>query len=283
MNTPPSLSTEEYQLLAKLLAQECGIVLGNEKGYLIESRLAQLMAESGCETYREFYLKAKDNFIPGLKLKIVDAMTTKETLWFRDDLPFTAMSEVLWPEYNQQLAAGNRRELRIWSAACSTGQEPYSIAMSVMEYARQPGAVGLERALSILATDISASAIFMAKAGWFNPIAMSRGLSPELTARYFTKEGNIYVIDDAVKRLVTFKQHNLQDPFASLGAFDIVLLRNVAIYFSLEFKRELLAKIAKILRPGGYLFLGASESLTGLSEDFILKQHDRCIYYQVKE
>lgn len=280
-----SITNDEFNLLRTLIEDKCGIVLGDEKIYLIESRLMDLVLTNGCETFGELYSKIKNT--PGgpgsLLSKVVDAMTTKETLWFRDESPFTILREVLFPEMGEALRMGKKREIRIWSAASSTGQEPYSIAMTLLEYARMnPKDDILQNRTSITATDISPSALMLAKSGKYNGIAMSRGLPPGFQDRYFTAEERVWAIKPEVQKLVNYQNFNLQDSFFSLGKFDIIFLRNVAIYFSADFKKELFKKLAGALNPGGYLFVGSTESLINYSTDFELKEHKRGLYYQVK-
>lgn len=272
-----TLTADEFYLLSSLIAKECGIVLQEDKQYLIESRLSSLLVETGSSTFSEFYLKAKSSLDDELRDKIVDAITTNETLWFRDESPFTVLKEKLFPEFFT-----NNRPCRIWSAACSTGQEPYSIVMSAYESVGKPFHPSIEKSLSILASDVSSSALMLAKNARYNAIAMSRGLPSDLRAKYFEEDGQICRVKENIRHPVTFQKFNLQMPFESLGQFDIVFLRNVAIYFSQEFKIELFRKIAKALKPGGYFFIGASESLMGYSEDFKMLEHNKCRYYQLR-
>lgn len=274
------LTTDEFEMLSSFIEDVCGIALQADKQYLVESRLSNLLAENGCENFGEFYNKAKDRANVELRDKIVDAMTTNETLWFRDESPFIALREKIFPEYFEQ-----KKPIKIWSAACSTGQEPYSIVMTAHETLRSMPSVNLpvDMLLSILATDISSSALMLAKNARYNAIAMSRGLAPEFKDRYFDVDGQICKVKEEIKKPITFQKFNLQMPFEPMGEVDIVFLRNVAIYFSAEFKKELFAKIAKMLKPGGYLFIGASETLMGYSEDFALLEHNKSRYYQVKK
>ncbi|MDX2083888.1 MAG: protein-glutamate O-methyltransferase CheR [Candidatus Melainabacteria bacterium] len=275
-----TLTTDEFHMLSSLIQNECGITLQEDKKYLIESRLGSLLIETGCSTFSEFYLKAKTNSDTELKDKIVDAITTNETLWFRDETPFIVLKEKLFPEFYSQ-----NTSCRIWSAACSTGQEPYSIVMAAHEGCGQHFHQPLESQLSVFATDISLSALMQAKNARYNTVAMSRGLSDELKKKYFEEEeqGKTYRLKENITRFVTFQKFNLQMPFDSLGEFNIIFLRNAAIYFSKEFKIELFKKISKSLKPGGYLFIGASESLIGYSDDFKMLEYNKCRYYQLKD
>lgn len=278
-----TVTKDEFRLLRDFVEKECGISLDEDKTYLIESRLAGMVIENGCQTFGEFYLKAKADTGSGLKDKIVDAMTTNETLWFRDDSPFIVLKERLFPEFISQIESKTKSQIRIWSAACSTGQEPYSIGITAHEFSNRTGAKTLSSGgLSILATDISPSALHAAKNAKYNPIAMSRGMPSDLKERYFEQQGSTCVLKETIKNMVEFRQFNLQSDFSSLGKFDVVMLRNVAIYFSFDFKVALFKKIAQVLNPQGYLFLGASENLLGCSDDFKMIEHGRCIFYQLK-
>lgn len=275
------ISDSEFKLIRDFIEESCGISVGNEKSYLIESRLAGLLRDSGSTTFNDFYKKASQDRTSGLRDKIVDAMTTNETLWFRDKNPFRIFEEVVLPKVAKEFASGKRQKFRIWSAACSTGQEPYSLIMTAMEYAAKNPAFPLNK-IEIIATDISPSALFLAMAGRYDQLSISRGLPPQMKDKYFTQKGKIWTLDDKVKRMVKFKKFNLQESFLSLGKFDMVLCRNVAIYFSDTFKKELFKKIAGTLKSGDFFLLGASESLGGYSTDYSMKTLDRSIYYLLK-
>jgi chemotaxis protein methyltransferase CheR len=273
--------TNEFRILRDYIEENCGISLGDDKTYLVESRLVKLMAENGCNDYAGFVRLAKSNPALQLRDKIVDAMTTNETLWFRDTHPFTILREKLLPPLAADLRSGKRLRVRIWSGASSTGQEPYSIAMTVNEFCRANPDIKPAQ-YEIVATDISPSALFIANAGRYDGIAISRGLPTDLRDRYFTLDGRTWVLDENLRRTVTFKRFNLQDSLAPLGRFDIVFLRYVAIYFSPAFKRDLFARIARATAGGGHLIVGAVESLRGFSDDFEPILHANGTYYRSK-
>ena len=277
-----SISLEDFKLMREFIEQSCGITLGDNKEYLVETRLSDILSEAGCKTYKELYIKAKKEPRSGLRDKIVDAMTTNETLWFRDKYPFNILKSVIFPIYSKEFVSSMRRNIRIWCAACSTGQEPYSAVMTLMEYAKNPIPLKLDY-LEVLATDISPSALYIANAGLFDDFAIGRGMPPVYQKSYFKKKGRFWSITDEVKKPIRFKRLNLQDSFMSLGKFDIVFCRNVAIYFSDQFKKELFEKIVNALNKGGYLFLGASESMRGHSNRFHKLTHNGGVYYQLKE
>ena len=274
-----SISTTEFRLLRDLIEKLCGIALGDEKTYLVETRLAPLLAENGCQDFGAFYRLVSGEPSPQLRDKIVDAMTTNETLWFRDTHPFQILREKLLPQLAADLAAGNRFRIRIWSAASSTGQEPYSIAMTIHEFCRANPGVRPDQ-FEILASDISPSALFVAKLGRYDQAAIARGLPEPLRDRYFHQDGHVWTVNDELKRMVTFRKFNLQDSMEPLGRFDLVFLRYVAIYFSDGFKRQIYGGIARLLAPEGHLFISAVESLRGISDDFRQLTHGDGSYYQ---
>jgi chemotaxis protein methyltransferase CheR len=269
------ITDQEFQLLRDYIEKHCGISLDRNKMYLIESRLNTLMIENGCENYNALYRKASSDTTNGLRDKIIDAMTTNETLWFRDNGPYNSLRDLL-SVYSSEFRSGKRAKLRIWSSACSSGQEPYSIAITILESGIRPEQV------EIIATDISSTVLFMAKLARYDAIAINRGLSPEMRDRYFTSEGRVWKLADKVKQMVTLKKMNLQESFASIGKCDIVFCRNVLIYFSEAFKRDIFSRLAALLRPSGYLFIGASESLSTYSNEYSMVKGSHGIYYQVK-
>lgn len=276
------ITSQDFDLLRQFIQQQCGLVVGEEKTYLIEGRLSQIMLEAGCENFRDFYLKAKDSSNQNLREKIIDSITTHETFWFRDERPWKVINDVLIPEFIQNLKLGKKNKIRIWCAACSSGQEPYSLALSIDNYlSKNPSSIRTE-SFEILATDISTSTLALAKAGRYNQIEISRGLNQQMREKYFTKEGPVYTLNEDIRKRITFKQLNLQDSFINLGKFDLILCRNVIIYFSEQFKKDLLARFTNILNPPGYFFLGASESLLGYSTAFDVLEHEKALYYKLK-
>jgi chemotaxis protein methyltransferase CheR len=275
-----SLTPEAFRQLKSLIEEESGIVVSDDKEYLIETRLAKMVLESGCETYEQFYQQAKLSNV-ALKNKIIDAITTNETLWFRDEKPYRMLENHILPELAQK-----GQPINIWSAACSTGQEPYSIAMVASNLARRNPA--LKKIMDagqfkILATDLSPTALFIAKNGRYDQIAMSRGFYDDTyKQKFFDTQGRVCVIKDEVKQMIDFKPFNLKHPFLTLGGpFDIVFIRNVAIYFSADFKKELFKKIRHCQKPNSYLMLGASESLVGVSADYTYRESQGGIYYEL--
>lgn len=271
------IKPEEFRQIALLLKERSGIAIGANKTYLVENRLSCLLPEYQCDSFMTLYHKAVNN-TPGLTEKIIDLMTTNETLWFRDMRPYTIFSEKLLPAYCNELRSRALDKIRIWSAACSTGQEPYSLAMIILDQLAFSSIKPVT--FEIIATDISSTCLNIAKKGQYDSVTINRGLPKDFQNRYFVKNGNYWQIADKVREMVTFKKFNLQDSFYHLGKFDLILCRNVAIYFNREFKVELFAKFYNALESNGFLFLGASESLTGYSDRFEILQYKQGYYYQ---
>ena len=251
----------EYARMQQFIDEQCGIILGTGKEYLIESRLGDLAVENGSHSFADFLSKAQSDSSGRLKDQIVDAMTTNETLWFRDRSVWEYIEEIAIPQLINKVENGGK--VRVWSAAASTGQEPYSLLMLLHEAVKSMGKTDLMNRIEILGTDISSTALVTAQSGRYGGMAINRGMSDDKKRNYFTQKGNEWEFDQQLKKSVTFKRFNLQNSFTSLGTFDLILCRYVAIYFSIPFKRELFSKIAKVLKPGCALLLGATESLRG--------------------
>jgi chemotaxis protein methyltransferase CheR len=205
-------------------------------------------------------------------------MTTNETLWFRDNHPFRIFEEKLLPEFYEQR---NPRPLRIWSAACSTGQEPYSLSMVINDYKEKKRVFSSGE--KIVATDISPSALEQAKSGEYASLAIGRGLDPARLKKHFMETGDgRFKINQKIAAAIEFRSLNLQDSYALLGKFDIVFCRNVLIYFTADFKKDILTRIHATLNPGGYLMVGASEAVNGLSDLFEMVHCRPGIIYRKK-
>jgi len=274
--TAITISDQEYRDFSRFLESQCGIVLGDSKQYLVRSRLSPLVNKFNIESLSDLLRNVVTGRDRELRVAAVDAMTTNETLWFRDGYPFTVLAEKLLPE-----VAERKRPIKIWSAASSSGQEPYSMAMTILE--TQQKKPGLIPNVSITATDISASMLDMCRAGVYDNLALGRGLSPERRRTFFEDAGDGRMkVKDNVKRFVNFRPQNLMESYALLGKFDIVFCRNVLIYFSPDMKAQVLNSIASSLNPGGYLLLGASESLTGLTDRFEMVRCNPGIIYKLK-
>jgi len=276
------ITDNEFLLLRDYIEENCGICLNKEKAYLLENRLLHFIEEYKCKDFSEFYYIVKTSGQRDLKDKLLDAMTTNETLWFRDTHPFSILKEKILPSFAQAVKEGKKDKIKIWSAASSSGQEPYSIAITVRDYCMGQNVITRDM-VDIIATDISDSSLAKAKAGRYDAVAMSRGVTPEQLNKFFTKEGLSYTINPDIKQMVTFQKFNLQDnPIALEPHFDLVFMRYVAIYFSDEFKKGLYSRLARVLTPKGFLVIGAVETLRGVSEDFDMLSHAGGLYYQCK-
>jgi chemotaxis protein methyltransferase CheR len=273
------ITPESYRAFCEFLDKACGIVLGANKEYLVSSRLRSVLAENKLEDVNALLEKLRFGN-SALRQSVVDAMTTNETLWFRDLHPYQFLKQELLENLYQQ--AGGRKP-RIWSAACSSGQEPYSIAICAAEHAQVKPLQGA-RGLDIIATDISSSILDTARKAEYDTLALNRGMSPERLQKFFDKTpNNTWVLKPAVKSMVQFKQLNLQESYALLGGkLDAIFCRNVLIYFSQKNKEEILRKMHSSLRPGGYLMLGASESIGPAGELFQMTQYGGGIVYVAK-
>lgn len=271
------LDENSYHQFRTFLEQQCGIVLGEKKQYLVKSRLAPLMSKFDVSSLGELVTRTLSPVERQLRAAVIDAMTTNETLWFRDDYPFKLLQNRLLPDF-----ADRKTPIKIWSAASSSGQEPYSIAMSVLEYQqRNPGA--FMRGVQVIGTDISTTMLEHCKYGHYDSLALARGLSEERKRQFFENGDNgMLKVKDQVKKMVSFRPLNLLNSYSLMGRFDIVFCRNVLIYFSPEIKAQIISQIHGTLNEGGYLFLGASESLSGLSDNFNMLRCNPGIVYQKK-
>ena len=267
----------DIQVISRLVSDLCGVVLDASKGYLIESRLSRIAESNGCKTFTELYYKARYDNNTTLRGAIIDAITTQETLFFRDTSPFEALQYKALPElFDAKARTATPRRVRIWSAACSTGQEPYSLAILFHELL--PDVANWD--IKITATDISDAAIAQASRGTYVEMEIKRGMRPEILQKYFTRVGNAWRARDELRALIAFRRLNLLEPFAGQGPFDIIFCRNVAIYFSPDARRSLFERLARELAPAGYMFVGGSESLSDLGPRFAPQQHCRAVFYQ---
>jgi chemotaxis protein methyltransferase CheR len=264
------MTQDEVHQLAQMIERVCGIHIDETKQYLLETRLLKMVLDEGCNTYTEFIQLANGPRQDALRPKLIDAMTTKETLWFRDGHPFDTLRDHILPTLAEWAL---QKPVKIWSAACSTGQETYSIAMSVHEYvARHPQHSHLldGQHLKILGTDVANSSIMLSRLGRYDGVAMARGISANRKEMFFTPNGRAYMVNPDVKHLCEFRLANLQHTLNhQLGSdFDLIFLRNVAIYFTREFKESLYQRLASMLRPDGILMIGATETMVGLETPF---------------
>lgn len=273
------VTPEEFQALARYIEAVSGIYLDPSKTYLVETRLHGLMKETGAQSFGELHRRIRSDAGGGLREKLIDAICTRETLFFRDKSPFELLKRHILPELAARktgAASGSPPSLAIWSAGCSTGQELYSIAIVIKE--SLPNANRFQ--IRLLGTDISATALAEARSGEFRPITVERGLPAELRERYFRRSGENWRVREDIRRMCDFRKHNLMDSFMGLGRFDVVFCRNVAIYFQPKSKAALFDKLAGALEPPGYLLIGSSESLSGVSAKFSPVTESNMIFYR---
>lgn len=251
----------DYDFLRKLLKERSGLDLSADKQYLVESRLLPLARKAGLPGIPELVQKLKGG-ADALTTDVVEAMTTNETFFFRDKIPFDHLRETILPELLKTRA--NRRSIRIWCAASSTGQEPYSIAMCLKEMAQALSGWRIE----IVATDLSHEVLEKSKSGIYSQFEVQRGLAIQLLVKYFTQVGELWQISPEIRGMVQHRQLNLLQDFSHLGKFDVIFCRNVLIYFDQETKVLIFERLAKALEPDGVLLLGAAESVVGISDAF---------------
>lgn len=276
------INPQELTVITKYIHEISGIHLDAGKKYLLETRLSSIAEANGCANYQDLYHKAKRDARKVIEKQIIDAISTNETLFFRDTGPFELLRHKILPELiDRRTPKSNltKTSIRIWSAAASTGQELYSIAIVLRELLGDTSRYNIK----LLGTDISDSAIAQASMAKYNKFEIERGLARDKLLKYFTMAGGYWKIKDEIRSMVNFRKLNLMLPFSGLGKFDIVFCRNVAIYFTLEDRKKLFNKIADILEPDGYLIIGSTESLTGICPRFIPKRHLNSIFYQQKQ
>jgi chemotaxis protein methyltransferase CheR len=271
-----STSGESMSYLRELVYRRSAIVLHADKTYLIDSRLAPLAREAGLASIDELVgrIRREDAGAP-LVRRVIEAMTTNETLFFRDLHPFEALKNRILPELIR--ARWGKRRLRIWCAAASTGQEPYSIAMTIREHFPEIAAWDIK----IIATDINAAVLERARAATYRQLEVNRGLPVAMLVKYFERQGADWAIKPVVKDMVEFKELNLLDPW-SIGPQDIVFIRNVLIYFDLETKRLLLGRVRNLLEQDAFLVLGGAETTNNIDHQYVPVKIGGGVYYQVK-
>lgn len=269
----------EFNHFRQFLEDACGISLGDNKQYLVTNRMRRLMDENKIVNFADLVYALKSGNNRKLKDEVIDAMTTNETFWFRDVYPYDHLKNTLFPQF---MSGANKMPgpVRIWSAACSSGQEPYSISMMVEEY-RQKNMNTLARPIQIVATDLSATVLEHARKGDYDKLSVIRGLSPERLERFFDKTSeSSWRIKPFLRDRIEFRPINLMDSYAALGKFDVVFCRNVLIYFNADLKRQILQKIHAALKPQGLLYLGSSEGLAGAADLFEMVRCDPGILYK---
>ena len=266
------MSGDDFEFLCKLLKDRSGLVLSRDKSYLLESRLLPVARKHGHKSLDELLRMLRGRLAGDLAREIVEAMTTNESFFFRDIKPFDQFRAFVVPALLK--ARAERRQLRIWSAACSSGQEPYTIAMLLLEQQHKLS----DWTIELLATDLSTEILEKARTGLYSQFEVQRGLPIQYLVKYFKQQGDRWLIDPRLRERVHFRQFNLLDDPMPLGIFDVVFCRNVLIYFDQPTKAVVLERIARVLAPDGFLYLGGAETVLGVSERFQALADQRGIY-----
>ncbi len=270
-----SVSTTTFEYLAQLVHDQSSIVLDSSKDYLVESRLTPLLCAEGLSTLDELAQALRRDRYSPLHRRVVDAITNNETWFFRDGYPFEALRQVVLPEVMARSAPESG--LNVWSAGCSSGQEIYSVAMLVREHYPRL----LNPRPNLLATDISDVILNRARLGRYSQWEVNRGLPPHLLGKYFDRCGSDWELNRKIRDAVSFCFMNLAAPWPAMERFDVVFLRNVLIYLSLESRKKILGRLRQVLRPDGYLFLGSAESTLNLDSGYRQIPFHDCFYYQI--
>jgi chemotaxis protein methyltransferase CheR len=266
------ISPQSYYFLQNFVRRESGIVLDNDKRYLVEARLLPIALKLRLYSLNELCILLQATPDASVRQQVVEAMTTNETFFFREATQYDALKSTVLPELMQRRAV--TRRISAWSAAASTGQEAYSLAMLLLE-------MGLGNwDISIVGTDLSDAVLRRARAGRYLQIEVNRGLPAALLVKYFKREGLEWQLKDEIRRMVRFEQEDLRRAAVARGPFDLVFCRNVLIYFDMETKRSILARILQCLAPGGHLLLGGSETTLNLDERFVRRAVGSAMLYQ---
>jgi chemotaxis protein methyltransferase CheR len=278
-----TISENEYLLFRDYINEQCGIVIPPEKIYLLETRLTKIMLDAGADSFGELYLSIKSDPGSAMHQKIIDALTTNETLWFRDSTPWKVLEDQVLPRLVNDLLTGRKARVRIWSAAVSTGQEIYSTVMCVDNYLKKNNVKGIDLSkFDFVATDISSNALYIAKSGRYTKISIMRGMNDYYKSKYFTENDSAWDIAPEIKSAVRFTQFNLKDDYHKLGQFDIIFCRYVLIYFSTELKKEIIKKMQGLLTEGGVLFTGNYILYELFRDGFDINYYDNLTYYSKK-
>ena len=272
-----TITCSEFDYIRRLVLEQSAIVLEDDKQYLAEARLLPLARREGFDSIGALVVSLSTKKFDGLHRKVVEAMTTNETSFFRDFHPFEALRKSILPEL--MLKRAPNQELNIWSAACSSGQEPYSFAMLLQEHF--PSLAGWS--IRLIATELSAEMLARARAGRYSQLEVNRGLQARLLVKYFRQHGTDWEITEDLRRKVEFQIVNLAEYWPPLPPMDIILMRNVLIYFGVETKKRILSKARQLLRPDGFLFLGGAETTFNLDDGFERVQFDRTICYRARK
>lgn len=275
-----TLRPEEFENFRNFLQSACGIALSENKQYLVTTRIRSILNDNKIDSLATLVEMMKQSSQSGLRSQVIDAMTTNETYWFRDNYPFLQLNDTILPEL---FASHKSDAIRIWSAACSSGQEPYSISMVVEQQQKARGG-RLPRPVEIVGTDLSSRVLQHAKSAQYDKMSMARGLNAGQVEQFFDPlpTTGSWRVKKSISDRVSFKTLNLLDSYSSMGFFDVIYCRNVLIYFDAELKKQILLKLHKTLRPGGVLMLGASEGIAGASDVFEMVHANPGIFYRAR-
>ena len=272
-----SLAPADFDFVRELVRKHAAIVLEENKGYLVESRLEPLARKlEGIGTLPALVTRLRATRFGPLHMQVIDAMTTNETSFFRDVHPFEILQKEVLPKLIEQRAAS--RQLDIWCAACSSGQEPYTIAILLREHFPQLR----DWKVGIRATDLSPAMVKRAREGKYSQLEVNRGLPAPLLARHFTRQGTQWVVNDDVRKMIDFREMNLIEPWPMMPPIDVVFIRNVLIYFDVPVKKQIFGNMRKVMRPDGYLFLGAAETTLGIDDSFTRLQYEKAGCFRLK-
>jgi chemotaxis protein methyltransferase CheR len=268
------MTARDFEYVCRLVRDRSAVVLEPGKEYLVEARLGPLAGQLELGSVSELVGRLRAGPDGGLTARVVEAMVTTETLFFRDGQPFETLRKEVVPELVRRRAA--ERRLDVWCAACSTGQEPYSLALLLREHFPELGGWRV----NVLATDLSAEVLGRARAGRYTQLEVNRGLPAALLVKYFRQHGREWELSEDVRRTVDFRELNLAGPWPVLPQMDLVFLRNVMIYFDVDTKKTILGQVARLVRPDGYLLLGTAETTHGLCDSFRRVEGLRGGFYQ---
>lgn len=266
------MNVNDFDLICRILKERSGLTLAKDKAYLLESRLLPVARKWKFANFEELARVVRTKPDEALLRDVTEAMTTNESFFFRDIKPFDQFRDIVLP--HMLTARAQQKTMRIWSAACSSGQEPYSLAMILSEQAAKLQGWRIE----IVATDLSTEILSRAREGMYSQFEVQRGLPIQLLVKYFQQNGDRWQINKPVRDMVQFRPFNLLQPMAPLGRFDVVFCRNVLIYFDQQTKSEVLARIAKSMPPDGVLYLGGAETVLGITDKFVPIAGHRGIY-----
>lgn len=276
-----TITRQELELFAEFIHDHTGIVLNNSKAYLLESRLAPLLDEAGAKSFSEFFQAGCRS--PEWTSRVIDAMTTNETSFFRDQRPFDLLQSKILPELihqRREQGSATPPSLTIWSAACSTGQEVYTVAMVISELLKQEVK---KWDIRIVATDISDAAIIKAREGVYSEYEVDRGVPPHLRDKYFEPRGDRLAVRPELRAMALFKKVNLLNIPHNFGTFDLIFCRNVGIYFNQENRCRLFNRVAECLHRQGVLIIGSTESLIGVNDCLVRHEVRNSVYFRLKE